>query len=348
MQKVLERILEKFKPGSIQGIEILYSDNSLRICHPIACTRLADHSEKMAFLGLSMNGCSYCEVPPDGLGEYEEEYPMGDHVKYRQIIRDGNLGNLRLDEKERDQRMKQITRDTGLRLFPLGILKLEGVSSHEIFAPDVLHWIWIGVFSHLIGWIMGFLKKNEQLDLFHQAWLVCTEYPNFRKPNKIFSAMKKWTGFENRSAGRILLPCLAVALKDLEPGQAQEFRMALTCVCNFVDFSILCHFRFHTNYTIGYMRRHLEEFHEAKVVFLEFRAHKKTKAEAAEIGSPVRTEIANLDGPSRQRAITATQIRDQVKEAERDALREDSDFTFPKIHFLEHLPDQISAFGHLG
>ena len=164
---VLERILEKFKPGSIQGIEILCSDNRSRICHPITCAWLADHPEKMSFLGLSMNGCSYCEVPPDCLGEYEEEYPIQDHVKYHQIIRDGNLGNPRLDEKERDQRMKQITSDTGLRLFPLAIWKLEGVSSHEIFGPDVLHCIWIGVFSHQMGWIMGFLKKNERLDLFH-------------------------------------------------------------------------------------------------------------------------------------------------------------------------------------
>ena len=206
--------------------------------------------------------------------------------------------------------MKQITSDTGQRLFPLAIWKLEGVSSHEIFASDVLHCIWIEVFSHLMGWIMGFLKKNERLDLFHQAWLACTEYSNFRKPNKIFSAVKKWTGFENRNAGRILLLCLAVALKNPEAGQARDFRMALRCVRNFVDFSLLCYFRFQTNRTIGYMRRYLEEFHEAKDVFLEFQAHKKAKAQAAEIGSLVRTEIANLDGPSRQRAITATQIRD--------------------------------------
>ena len=91
MQVVLERILEKFKPGSIQGIEILCSDNRSRICHPIVCAWLADHPEKMSFLGLSMNGCSYCEVPPYCLGEYEEEYPIRDHIKYRQIIWDGNL-----------------------------------------------------------------------------------------------------------------------------------------------------------------------------------------------------------------------------------------------------------------
>ena len=106
MQVVFERILEKFKPGSIQGIEILCSDNRSRICHPIACVWLADHPEKMSFLELSINACSYCEVPPDCLGEYKAEHPTWNYFKYRQIIRDGNLGKPTLDEKERDQGMK--------------------------------------------------------------------------------------------------------------------------------------------------------------------------------------------------------------------------------------------------
>ena len=100
--------------------------------------------------------------------------------------------------------------------------------------------------------------------------MASTEYPNFRKPNKIFYAVKKWTGFENCNVGRILPTRLGVDLKNPEAGLAWDFAMALRCVCNFVDFSLLCHFGFHTNRTIGYMRRYLEEFHKAKVVFLEF------------------------------------------------------------------------------
>ena len=155
---------------------------------------------------------------------------------------------------------------------------------------------------------MRFLKKHERSDLFNHAWLACTEYPNFRKLTKTFWAVKKWTGFENRNAGRILLPCLAVALKRPGPGQIQDFRRALRCVCNFVDFSLLCHFRIYTNRTIAYMRRYLEDFHEVKDIFLEFQEHKKAKAEATKIGSLMRAEIADLDGHSKQRAMTAMQI----------------------------------------
>ena len=93
--------------------------------------------------------------------------------------------------------------------------------------------------------------------------------PGFRKPQKIYAALNKWTGLENRNAGEILLPCLAVAFKNREPGQTRNFRMALEYVHNCVDFTQRCYFRLHTDRTIGYMRRYLEDFHNAKDIFLE-------------------------------------------------------------------------------
>ena len=74
---------------------------------PSDCVCLASGSSREDVIpGLSMNGCSYCEVPPDCLGEYKAEHPTWNYFKYRQIIRDGNLGKPTLDEKERDQGMK--------------------------------------------------------------------------------------------------------------------------------------------------------------------------------------------------------------------------------------------------
>ena len=62
----------------------------------------------------------------------------------------------------------------------------------------------------------------------------------------------------------------------------------------------------------------------------------------------MRAEIAGLDGPSKQRAITGMQIWDQAKAAEINMLKEQLDFNFPKIHFLEHLAEHISGYGYLG
>ena len=96
------------------------------------------------------------------------------------------------------------------------------------------------------------------------------------------------------------------------------------------------------------MGRYLEDFHDAKDIFLEFRAYKSASAEATKIGSLMRTELANINGPSRQQAITVAGIQDQAKAAEIDTLRDNSDFNFPKIHFLEHMLEHISGYGYLG
>ena len=161
-----------------------------------------------------------------------------------------------------------ITSETILNIFPLVIWALEDVSCYDPFAPDTLPCIWIEVFWHVMGWILGFLKKHDQTDLFNSTWLACTKFLDFRKPKKNISALKKWTGFENQNTGRIVLSCLAMALKNSEPSEVHDFRMALRCVRRFMDFILLYHFRPHTDRTIWYIQRYLEDFHQAKDIFL--------------------------------------------------------------------------------
>ena len=167
IQDVLGRILRKFQSSSVNGKELVCADRRSRICHPIVCAWLADQPEKMSILGLNLNGCSNCEVPSDCLCEYEDKYPIRDHSKYCQVIRNMEPKHPGMEQKERDERVKWITSRTGLKLFPLAIWELEDVSCHELFAPDTLHCIWIGVFSHLMGWVSGFLKKHGRTDLFN-------------------------------------------------------------------------------------------------------------------------------------------------------------------------------------
>ena len=49
-----------FLSASMDGMELVCADAKSRICYPIACARLADCLEKMTFLGLTLNGSSYC------------------------------------------------------------------------------------------------------------------------------------------------------------------------------------------------------------------------------------------------------------------------------------------------
>ena len=84
--------------------------------------------------------------------------------------------------------------------------------------------------------------------------------------------------------------------------------MALKCERNFLDFTLICHYRLHTDYTIRYIYRYLKDFHNTKQIFLKFRAYNKTKAEPTKVGSLVWTELSNLDSPFWQQVIMAAGI----------------------------------------
>ena len=62
----------------------------------------------------------------------------------------------------------------------------------------------------------------------------------------------------------------------------------------------------------------------------------------------MRAQIANLDELLRQWMIMAVQIRNEAKPAKIEMLKENLDFKFPKIYFLEHLAEHISSYSYLG
>lgn len=157
-----------------------------------------------------------------------------------------------------------------MKICPLAIQKLKDINCHELFALDTLHCIWIEVFSHLMGCVMGFLKTRSRLYLFNGACLACIKYLNFSKPKTMFSVVKTWTGFENFKSGRNFLPYLCVALTNPEPSQVYNLRRVLKFVRNFLHFSLFYYLRTCTDCTIGYMRRHLEDLDEANNIFVEF------------------------------------------------------------------------------
>ena len=70
------------------------------------------------------------------------------------------------------------------------------------------------------------------------------------------------------------------------------------------------------------MHRYLQDFHEDKDIFVEFRAYKKANAQVIKIGSLMPVEIADFDVPSKQGVIMAIQNQDQAKAAEIDMLKE--------------------------
>ena len=88
-------------------------------------------------------------------------------------------------------------------------------------------------------------------------------------------------------------------------------------------------------------------FIRPRMFLLSSLALMKAKAQATKIASLVWAEIVNLDRPAERCGVLEVEIGDQAKPPEIHALRDCLDFTFPKIHFLEHFAEQIVSYGYL-
>jgi len=44
--------------------------------------------------------------------------------------------------------------------------RLDPVSASDLYKPDMLHIIYLGIFKHMMDWMEGFLKKHGQQHAF--------------------------------------------------------------------------------------------------------------------------------------------------------------------------------------
>ena len=98
--------------------------------------------------------------------------------------------------------------------------------------------------------------------------------------------------------GRIILPAMAIALREPSPSQWELFNRMLECIRNLVDFHLIAQYRSHTAETLAYLDDYLKGFHDNKEVFLEFRQSKTSKRKAGVQDKQLRKRHAEEDADS--------------------------------------------------
>ena len=137
--------------------------------------------------------------------------------------------------------------------------------------PDILHVVYLGIFeTHLMKWIVGFLKKYKQLQTFDTIWKSLAAYPSYSALNKEYSRVSQWTGKEMRNLVQVILPCFAASLCHPNAAEPPIFTKALTSVRSIVDFTLMSQYTSHTDETIEYLEQYLKAFHDHKDVFKEY------------------------------------------------------------------------------
>ena len=145
---------------------------------------------------------------------------------------------------------------------------------------DVFHQLLKGMVMHLIGWVKSLLKANmpntyckpkngsskatysqlsgiEKLD---ERFRQVPDFTGLKRFTK-FSAMKQWTGVEQKAIVRQVMSVLALLFKDSKQSDVLDFCQAL------VDFILIAQYCSHDNTTLEYLDQALMRINVYKEAF---------------------------------------------------------------------------------
>jgi len=348
LRDLMEEIFEPLASANEHGVKITCGDGNVRLCFPRLAAWIADHMENVTLHGIVQNRCPACEEDVERLGEVVElpakarDYSEYRRMYYRYIEGDEDAG--------------EELRDLGVKLAPGIFWELSHVVQVDLYKPDILHVIYLGIFqTHLMKWVVGFLKKHKRLDSFDKIWMLLPPYPGFSPPNKEYSRVSQWQGKEMRNLVKVLVPSLAAALRRPNNAERIPFVTALRCVRSIVDFTLMAQYRSHSDETLQYMSDFLDDFHKYKDIFLEFRKDKATARRVREVRKRMAASHTVAQNRLRAEGASTAQRRragdDQRRELQ-DAIEaiydDELDFNFVKIHLLSHFKDHVHRFGSIG
>lgn len=344
LREIIELLFDPLREASGEGVEMDCSDGFVRRCFPILCAWIADHKENMTLHNITGNLCPVCEADESTFGKYiMRPAPTRETWRYRDLYRRFKEGEAGAEEELKARGIKQ-TR---------GVLwNTPFVDPVQLPKPDILHVLYLGLFKHMMDWLMAFLKKHKRKDEFDTIWARIPSYPGFNAMNKPYSQVSQWQGKEMRNLVKVLLPALAASLRRPTAEQRPLFDKAIRCIRHLVDFTLMAQYRSHTMETLEFLERYLMGFHREKDVFLEFRGGKKLNREARILGSQLRREAQ--DGTDDEEEPPTAKKR-RLEDAERLAIdsqvleftRDRSDFNFPKMHMLSHFRNHVIKYGNI-
>jgi len=120
--------------------------------------------------------------------------------------------------------------------------RLDRVSASDLYKPDMLYTIYLGLFKHMMDWIEVFLKKHGGLQAFDDIWKALPRYPGFLVPKRAYTKVTQWQGKEMRNLGLCILEVFAVALPQPGGAQAIPFKRVLRCIRVLVDFNMMAQY----------------------------------------------------------------------------------------------------------
>jgi len=73
------------------------------------------------------------------------------------------------------------------------------ISPTTIIVHNILDTVYLGMFKHLMDWVMSFLEQHSRIDKFNKCWVIMPPYPGFARFNMRYSQLTQWSGTEMKA-----------------------------------------------------------------------------------------------------------------------------------------------------
>jgi hypothetical protein len=131
------------------------------------------------------------------------------------------------------------------------ILRWTGAVVGDLPKPDLLHCIQLGIFGHLLDWVVNFQQESQRLELFDRRWVSIPLFQDMLRPKKSFQEVSLWQGKEIKTRSQFLLACFAASPDNPPNNETHEsFDETIICIRAVLEFYMYAGYSSHTETTL--------------------------------------------------------------------------------------------------
>jgi len=155
------------------------ADGKTRLCLATLSAWIADQAEHADLHGIGSKSCPKSEFPcKEPGGNPLKMSETRDYILYREKA-------LRHEPAEVVS-IEGYVQQVGVRIANNVLTGLDRVNPADLHKQDLLRNIYLGVFTHMIEWVEGFLKKHTRPQAFDDAWNEIPAYPGLSIAKKAY------------------------------------------------------------------------------------------------------------------------------------------------------------------
>ncbi|KAG8944054.1 hypothetical protein FRC04_002194 [Tulasnella sp. 424] len=255
----MARLLQPLVVAGKHGVPMLCGDGHKQLVFPLLATYCADYLEQCVVACCPENRCAKSTIGRDECGGLKTCWAQDQGSTLDSLW---SLGAAKTQAEWREV-LDQLKVNSVRAVVEPFWKDLPHCDIFSSLMPNILHQLHKGVFhAHLVAWCDHLMAPGE-LD---HRFMSMASHPDLHHFSKGITAIKQWTGKEQRAMEKVFVGAVAGSVND---------EQAMIAARAMVDFIYLAQLPAHTSETLTQLDNCLCDFHHNKSIFVEtgIRAH---------------------------------------------------------------------------